>query len=100
VEPAALWLGIVTAVLGAAVALYGVVILLTGRAVRGDRRSFPGTRQAGMYYLCFGAALVTLVSSILGNLHHQRVLAVAGLVGTLVLAALALRYRPRRNRRT
>jgi hypothetical protein len=94
------WIGIVPAVAGAAVAGYGVVILVTGRVARVDLRAFGDPKRAGLYYLCFGSALATLMASVLGNAAHASVLAAGGLVVSLGLVVLALRYRPRRKRRT
>jgi hypothetical protein len=94
------WLRPLTGVGGAAVAIYGAVILLTGRLTRGDQRAFRRTKDAGLYYVCFGLALTLLVLSGVWNEHHQSLLAGVGLIGTLALASLAvIRYRPRQDRR-
>jgi hypothetical protein len=94
------WLGLLTGAGGAAVAIYGGSILLTGRLTRGDQRAFRRTKEAGLYYLCFGLALTLLVLSGVSNEHHQSLLVGGGLIGTLALAGLAvIRYRPRQDRR-
>ena len=94
------WVALLAAMCGAAVTIYGAVILVTGRATRGDQRAFRSTRDAGLYYLCFGLAMTLLYSSILWNTHHHSLLAVVALIGTLVLATLAvIRYRPAKSRR-
>jgi hypothetical protein len=93
------WLGLLTGVGGAAVAIYGAVILLTGRATRGDRRAFRRMKDAGFYYLCFGLALALQMLSVLWNEHHQPLLAGLALIGTMALVGLAvIRYRPRQDR--
>jgi hypothetical protein len=85
---------------GAAVAIYGAAVLLTGRLTCGDQRAFARTKDAGPYYVCFGLALTLLVSSGVWNRQHQSLLAGVGLIGTLGLAGLAvIRYRPRQERR-
>ncbi len=90
------WLELLTGMVGVAVASYGAVILLTGRVARGDRRAFRRTRDAGLYYACFGLALTLLVLSTLCNQHNQ-LLAALALAGTMVLVGLAVRFRPRRD---
>jgi hypothetical protein len=92
------WLGLTTALVGVAAAVYGAAILLTGRALRGDQRAFRRLKDAGFYYLCFGMALTLLVSGVLWIRHHQTLPAVAALVVTIVLAGLVIRYRPRRSK--
>jgi hypothetical protein len=90
------------ATLGAAsvVTLYGLGVLVTGRATRGDRRAFRRMTDAGLYYLCFGLALALLVVAGLWNRYGQTLLAGAALIVTVVLAGLAIiRYRPRQAKR-
>jgi hypothetical protein len=56
-------------------------------------------KDAGLYYLCFGLALTLLVLSVVWNEHHQSLLAVVALIGTMILAGLAVvRYRPRQHK--
>jgi cytochrome bd-type quinol oxidase subunit 2 len=92
------WLELLTGVVGVAVATYGAVILLTGRPARADRRAFRRTRDAGLYYACFGLALALLVLSTVCNQHGQSLLAAVVLVGTMALVGLAVRFRPRQNK--
>jgi hypothetical protein len=92
------WLALVAASGGVVAAGYGLGILVTGRAMRGDQRAFRRLKDAGLYYLCFGLALTLLVSGVLWNEHHRTLPAVATLVGTVALLVLAIRYRPRQNR--
>jgi membrane associated rhomboid family serine protease len=94
------WLGLLAGVGGATVAIYGAVVLLTGRATRGDRRAFQRASDAGPYYLFFGLALTLMVVGVVLNEHHQSLPAVAALVGAVASAGLAvIRHRPRRKRR-
>src|SRR5689334_22542268 len=97
-DPAS-WLGLVVGGGGVAVAIYGAVILITGRPTRGDRRAFRRTKDAGLYYACFGLALTLLVLSGVANQHHQVWLAGAALVTALALVGVAVRYRPRQDNR-
>jgi hypothetical protein len=92
------WLELLTGMVGVAVAIYGAVILLTGRLARGDRRAFRRTKDAGLYYACFGLALTLLVLSTVCNQHGQSLLAGVALIGTMALVGLAIRYRPRQDK--
>ncbi|MFI7598429.1 hypothetical protein [Actinoplanes sp. NPDC049681] len=82
--------------IGMALALFGVKMLVSGRAPASTLRNFPAVRDAALYHLLFGAALLLMV---LG----QALLAGTGATVTsgvaIVLVAVALiRYRPRRGR--
>jgi hypothetical protein len=93
------WLAALAGAGGAATAIYGAAILLTGRAARRDRCAFRRMNDAGLYYLCFGLALTLSVLGVVWNDHHQSLLAVVALIGTTVLAGLAvIRYRPRQHK--
>ena len=87
---------------GAGVALYGVRVLVTGRPTDRARHAFRTTRDAGMYPLVTGSALVLLA---VGQWLSDRdgvptAWAYLALVAALVLASLGfLRYRPRRPQR-
>jgi predicted benzoate:H+ symporter BenE len=94
-----LWLALLAIVGGGAVAIYGAAILFTGRAAPADRRAFRHVKDAGLFYLCFGLALTLITLGGLWNQHYQSLLALLALVGTVLLAGLAVvRYRPRRNK--
>lgn len=93
------WLRLIIALGGAGVAVYGVWILVTGRAPRGDQRAFRRPTDAGLYYLCFGLALALLALSQLWNEHHQTLPTAASLIAVMVLIGLVIRYRPRKDKR-
>lgn len=93
------WLGLLTGIGGVAVATYGAVVLLTGRATRGDQRAFRRTRDAGLYYLCFGLVLMLVTVSGVWNANDQSVLAGAGVIAAIAFIPLLIRYRPRQARR-
>lgn len=82
--------------IGLALALFGVRMLVTGRAPASTLRSFPGVRAAAMYHLLFGLALLLLV---LGQVLFTGTAGVTTSVLAVVLVGIALvRYRPRRGR--
>jgi len=82
--------------IGLALAIFGVQILVTGRAPAVTARVFRTVRDAGCYHLLFGVALVLVVlgSSLPGRLP--------ALVTTLLAVALVgvavARFRPRGRR--
>jgi hypothetical protein len=84
--------------IGLALALFGVRMLLTGRAPASTRRNFPRVRDAALYHLLFGVALLLVV---LG----QAVLAgtaavVMSALGIVLVGVALIRYRPRRGKPT
>jgi hypothetical protein len=93
------WLRLIVALGGASGAIYGVWILITGRAPRSGQRSFRGPTDAGLYHVCFGLALALLALSQLWNEHHQILLTAGALIATVVLIGLVIRYRPRQDKR-
>ncbi len=82
--------------IGLALALFGVRMLVTGRAPASTVRNFPDVRAAALYHLLFGLALLLMV---LGQILFtgDAGLAISGLAIALVGVAL-MRYRPRRRR--
>jgi hypothetical protein len=93
------WLRLIVTLVGAGGAVYGVWILSTARAQRGDQRAFRRLRDAVLYYLSFGLALTLLTLSQLWIEHHQTLLTAAALIATMVLIGLIVHYRPRKNNR-
>ncbi|MEV6601293.1 hypothetical protein AB0M36_31230 [Actinoplanes sp. NPDC051346] len=86
---------LVGGVIGLALTLFGVTMLVTGRAPASTRRNFLRVRDAALYHLLFGAALLLMAVG-------QAVLrgtaggAVSAFAIVLVVFAL-LKYRPRRG---
>ncbi|MCO8276744.1 hypothetical protein M1L60_39805 [Actinoplanes sp. TRM 88003] len=95
-----LWLGIALLLIGIGLAVYGLVVLTTGRVPARSRAVFRSVREAGMYPLCSGAALAFLA---LGQLvpddwRHSTVLVLIATFGALTLVGIAyVLYRPRRQ---
>jgi len=85
-------------VIGLLLALFGVKMLLTGRAPAGIMRNFIRVRDAALYHLLFGAALLLMV---LGQSVLTGSASTALTVAAVVLVGVALiRYRPRRGKPT
>lgn len=95
----AFWSLAALAVLGLSVMGWGVVMLTTGRVPAGARKSFPTTRNVGIYAICngTGTTLIALTLSVNNDvLSAPRWLAyvTAVLAGTIPIVGF-LRYGPR-----
>ena len=86
---------LVGGVIGLVLALFGVRMLVTGRAPASTVQNFPGVRAAALYHLLFGLALLLMV---LGQALLTGTARLAATVLAVALAAVALvRFRPRRR---
>jgi hypothetical protein len=96
---ASTWTMVIGGAVGSALALYGVRMLITGRAPSATARAFPSVRDAGCYHLLFGAALVLVV---LGTGLERGFVTTATTVLAVLLVGVAMvcfRPRPRRSTR-
>ena len=83
--------------IGLALTLFGVKMLVTGRAPAGTMRNFPAVRVAALYHLLFGVALIVLV---LGQvLFHGSAGTAVSLAAVALVGVALVRYRPRRTPR-
>jgi hypothetical protein len=78
--------------IGAALALFGMRMLVTGRAPAATAKAFRTVRDAAWYHLLFGVALVVLVAGT--SLRGPAAIVAAVLAVAMVLVAV-MRYRPR-----
>ncbi len=82
---------------GAALALFGLVILATGRAPAPTAKTFRSVRDAGFYHFLFGTALGLVV---IATAIDSGVVTVTITVLAVVMAGVALvRFRPRGRQR-
>ncbi|GGQ67006.1 hypothetical protein [Couchioplanes azureus] len=89
---------VVGGVIGLALLLFGVKMLATGSAPPSTMRNFRRVRDAALYHLLFGAALLLMV---VGQMIPGGPAAAAVSAFAIVLVGVALvRYRPRRGRPT
>ena len=92
------WLRLLGGLIGLGLAVFGVVILVSGRTPRRAMAGYRSSREAGFYALCFGAALMLLFA---GGELTERDRDVIGLVALgLALALLGVTlalFRPRRQ---
>jgi uncharacterized membrane protein YhaH (DUF805 family) len=81
-------------IIGLLLALFGVRALLTGRVPAVTARAFRDGRDAGMYYLLFGAALLVVVIGT--SVPMGGILAAASAVVAVVMVGFAVvKHRPR-----
>ena len=90
-------LGTATLVIGGGIglllAMFGLRMLNTGRAPAATARAFRTVRDAGMYHLLFGIALVLVV---LATELPGRAARISGTVLAVAVVGVAIaRYRPR-----
>lgn len=92
------WLRVAVLVIGAGTAVYGVVVLVTGRVSDRNRAAFRSIRDAGRYSLFSGLALVFLaLGQFAGDSPSFSLpLTIAALLIAVTLGVLAFRHRPRR----
>ena len=80
--------------IGLGLALFGVAMLVTGRVPAATGRAFRDTRDAALYHLFFGAALVILAVGI--SMAGGGILAALAAVIAVALVGLAVvKHRPR-----
>ena len=87
------WTMLAGGVAGAGLAVFGMVILVTGRAPTATARAFRSVRDAGFYHFFFGTALglVVIATGIDSSVVTTTITVLA-----IVMAGTALvRFRPR-----
>jgi hypothetical protein len=90
------WTLAIGGAIGLTLALFGVRMLVTGRAPATTARAFRTIHDAALYHLLFGLGLMMLVGGT--RLPGERT-AVGTAVAAVLLAAVAVvRYRPRRKK--
>jgi len=90
------WTVAVGGAIGLALTIYGVRMLVTGRAPDATARAFRSVKDAGCYHLLFGVALVLVV---LGTTLPGGVPTLATTLLAVVLVGVAVvRFRPRGRR--
>jgi hypothetical protein len=83
-------------VIGLGTAAFGMVIFVTGRAPRRTVKAWRSLREAGLWSVFIGSALVLLALS--GFLLEWDLtwIGLTTLAAAMVVVALAVRFRPRR----
>jgi hypothetical protein len=92
-------LGVATILFGGAVGLplviFGARMLITGRAPGATARAFLAVRDAGMYHLLFGLAL--LIVAIGASVPSGVAAAVSAVIAVGLVAVAVIKHRPRRR---
>jgi hypothetical protein len=83
-------------VIGLFLAVFGVAMLVTGKAPASTLRNFAGVRTAALYHLLFGVALILMVVS--QALLTGPAILVVSVLAILMVGVAVVRYRPRRGK--
>ena len=87
------WTLLIGGAIGLALALFGVRMLITGRAPASTARSFRTVHDAGLYHLLFGLGLLLLVGGT--RLPGDRTSIVTAVAAVMLAGVAVVRYRPR-----
>jgi len=90
------WTMVIGGAIGLALAVFGVRMLVTGRAPGMTARAFRSVREAGCYHTLFGTALVLVVIGT--NLPQGAVALTLTLLAVAMVGVAVIRFRPRGRR--
>jgi len=90
------WTMVIGGAIGLALTVFGVRMLVTGRAPEVTARTFRSVRDAGCYHTLFGMALVLVVIG--SNLAGGAVALVMTLLAVAMVGLAVVRFRPRGRR--
>jgi Flp pilus assembly protein TadB len=92
-------LGIATLAVGGGIGLllaaFGAKTLASGRAPAPTARAFRTVKEAGLYYLLFGVALIMLA---VGTSLRGPAAGISAVVAVVLVAVAVVKYRPRGRR--
>ena len=90
------WTLVIGGTIGLAMTAFGATVLFTGLVPANTARAFPRARDAGLYHLLFGLAMVLVVAgtTMPGGLPGT----VAAVLAVALVAVAVVRYRPRRRK--
>jgi hypothetical protein len=91
------WTLVIGGSIGLALVLFGVRMLVTGRAPAGTTRAFKSLRDAGLYHSLFGAGLILLVAG--AKLPGDSTSLITATLAVLLAAVAVIRYRPQGRRK-
>ncbi|MFG1607423.1 hypothetical protein [Actinoplanes sp. NPDC049265] len=90
------WTLVVGGLIGLALTGFGVKVLVTGQAPASTARAFGSVREAGLYHLFFGVALILLVGGT--KLPGEKTSIVTAVVAVILALWAIVRYRPKRQK--
>lgn len=91
------WTLVIGGAIGLALVVFGVRMLVTGRAPASTTRAFRSMRDAGLYHLLFGVALILLVAGT--KLPGDLIGVITATLAVLLAAVAVIRYRPQGRRK-
>lgn len=91
------WTMVAGGVAGAGLAVFGLVILVTGRAPAPTARAFRTVRDAGFYHFFFGTALGLVV--IATGINNPVVTTTITVLAIIMAGTALVRFRPRPRQR-
>lgn len=91
------WTMVAGGVAGAGLAVFGLVILVTGRAPAPTARAFRTVRDAGFYHFLFGTALGLVV--IATGINSPVVTTTITVLAVIMAGTALVRFRPRARQR-
>jgi len=86
---------VIGGVIGLGLALFGLKVWVTGQAPASTTKAFRTTRDAGLYHLLFGVALVLLVAGT--QVPGESAGYVAATMAVLLAGFAIIRHRPQRK---
>jgi hypothetical protein len=90
------WTLVIGGAIGLALSAFGVTVLATGRAPASTSRAFRNVREAGLYHLLFGVALILLVAGT--KLPGERTGIVTAVVAVVLALWAIIKYRPTKQK--
>lgn len=91
------WTLVIGGAIGLALVVFGGRMLVTGRAPASTTRAFRSMRDAGLYHLLFGVALILLVAGT--KLPGDLIGVITATLAVLLAAVAVIRYRPQGRRK-
>ena len=92
------WTMLAGGLAGAGLAVFGLVILVTGRAPAPTAKAFRSARDAGFYHFLFGTSLGLVV--IATGINSPVVTTTITVLAVIMAAVALVRFRPRGRQRT
>jgi hypothetical protein len=90
------WTLVIGGTVGLAMTAFGATVLITGNAPAPTARAFPRIRDAGLYHLLFGLALMLVVAGM--NMPGGLPGTLATVLAVALVGLAVVRYRPRRRK--
>jgi hypothetical protein len=90
------WTLVIGAMFGLAMTAFGAAVLITGNVPAKTAQAFPRVRDAGLYHLLFGLALILVVAGM--NMPGGLPGTLAAVLAVAMVVLAVVRYRPRKRK--